>query len=177
MHLDVFNKIYNFHCPRWSELPSQAMLNSSVVAYINEMLQPIICEQPAITGTMIQNYSKWGYIPRPSGRKYDREQIAHLIVISVFKQLFDISNIKKGVDLQLRFMANQQAYNNFADLLENALQTTFAPIINEETHIVNRIDISASQIGTALYANTFALKLLGLLIVKESEYKTYENKQ
>ncbi len=124
---------------------------------------------------MIQNYSKWGYIPRPTGRKYNREQIAHLIVISVFKQLFDISNIKKGVDLQL--MANQQAYNNFADLLENALQTTFSPVINGETHIVNRIDISESQIGIALYANTFALKLLGLLIIEESEYNTYENKQ
>ncbi len=166
-----FQDIYNFHCPRWSELPEQPLLSSAVVSYICESLAPIMHGNIAITRTMIQNYSKWGYLPKSVGKKYNREQIALLLVISVYKHVLDLKDIKNGVDLQLKIMEKETAYNSFAEALEAALNNTFYPVVQHATKIDSTISASAEQLAITLLANAFALKLLSIIIIEESGYK------
>ncbi len=163
--------IYHFRCPRWSELPDQPLLSKSVVNYICEKLAPIMNGEIAITGTMIQNYTKWGFLPKSAGKKYNREQIALLIVISVYKSVLDIKEIKNGVDLQLKLMNTEMAYNSFAVALETALNHTFYPIVHHATKLDSNISAPAEQLAITLLANAFALKLLSIIIIKESGYK------
>ncbi len=163
--------IYRFHCPRWRELPDQSMLSRAVVAYVGDVLAPIMNGRTALTATMIQNYSKWGYIPKSAGRKYNRQQIANLIVIAVYKDILDIKDIKNGVDLQLKLMPAEAAYNRFAEALELALHKTFQPVVQQLQKMDGVITVLPDQIGINLLANAFALKLLGVIIIEESGYK------
>ncbi len=171
MQYKAYQDIYNFRCPRWSELPNQPILSSAVVSYICETLAPIMNGEVAITKTMIQNYSKWGYLPKCNGRKYNREQIALLIVISVYKNIIDIKDIKDGVDLQLKIMTIEEAYACFAEALEIALNHTFYPVVKQASKIDYNVAAPADQLAITLLANAFALKLLSSIIIKESGYK------
>ena len=47
----------------------------------------------AVTKSMVNNYVKAGLIRRPSGKKYDRDQLAQLIMISVLKQALSMEEI------------------------------------------------------------------------------------
>ncbi len=171
MRHKAYLDIYHFHCPRWSELPEQPLLSSAVVEYICQKLAPIMNGESAITGTMIQNYRKWGFLPKTVGKKYDREQIALLIVISVYKNVIDIKDIKNGVDLQLKLTKTENAYNSFATALETALNHTFYPVINQVPVLHSKIDATAEHLAITLLANAFSLKLLSHIIIKESGYK------
>ncbi len=171
MRHKTYLDIYHFQCPRWSELPKQPLLSNAVVKYICQKLAPIMNGENAITATMIQNYRKWGFLPKTVGKKYNREQIALLIVISVYKNVIDIKDIKNGVDLQLKLMGSENAYNNFAAALETALNHTFHPVVNQSTVLHSSIDATAEQLAITLLANAFSLRLLSLIIIKESGYK------
>ncbi len=171
MSTEQLKQIYHFHCPRWSELPEEPMLSRAVIDYINTVLAPIMNGSIALTATMIQNYSKWGYIPKSTGRKYNRKQIANLIVITVYKHVLDIKDIKNGIDLQLKMMKPKAAYNRFAEALESALSNTFQPVVMQTKKLGSEIVAAPEQMGINLFANAFALRLLGLIIIKESGYK------
>lgn len=48
-----------------------------------------------ITKSMVNNYVKAGLIRRPAGRKYDRDQLAQLIMIAVLKQALSMEEIAR----------------------------------------------------------------------------------
>ncbi len=171
MRHEAYLDIFHFHCPRWSELPEQPLLSSAVVKYICQKLAPIMNGENAITGTMIQNYTKCGFLPKPVGKKYNREQIALLIVISIYKSVIDIKDIKIGVDLQLKLSEVENAYNSFAKALETALNHTFYPVVKQAPMLESKIAAPAEHLAITLLANAFALKLLSIIIIKESGYK------
>lgn len=83
--MDIKN-IYNFHCPRWDEIPEEDMFNKEVVSFINSSLSDILNEEDYLTTTMVQNYLKWEIIDRPLGRKYNRSHVAKLIVITILNK-------------------------------------------------------------------------------------------
>ncbi len=171
MSIEQLKQIYHFHCPRWSELPEEPMLSRAVINYVDTVLSPIMNGNVALTATMIQNYSKWGYIPKSAGRKYNRKQIAALIVITIYKHVLDIKDIKNGIDLQLKMMQPEAAYDRFAEALESALSSTFQPVVTSNKKLGSEIIAEPEQIGINLFAKAFALRLLGIIIIEESGYK------
>ena len=48
-----------------------------------------------MTKSMVNNYVKVGMIPRPVGKKYDREHLAMLLMICVFKQALSMESISR----------------------------------------------------------------------------------
>ncbi len=169
-----FLAIYDFHCPRWKELPEQSLFNQEVVNYIAKVLNPIIREELPITTTMIQNYTKLGFLPKPKGRKYNRTQVAHLIVIAVYKQVLNISEVKTGVELQLDLMKIDKAYDTFAQTVENALKSVFGYMVEEGRDYIGGFEVDENKLGVELIANAFALKLLGTMILKQRGFKNLE---
>lgn len=47
-----------------------------------------------MTKSMVNNYVKVGMIPRPTGKKYDRDHLAMLIMIGVLKQALSMESIR-----------------------------------------------------------------------------------
>lgn len=45
-----------------------------------------------MTKSMVNNYVKVGMIPRPTGKKYDRDHLAMLIMIGVLKQALSMES-------------------------------------------------------------------------------------
>lgn len=48
-----------------------------------------------MTKSMVNNYVKVGLIPRPVGKKYDREHLAMLLMICVLKQALSMESISQ----------------------------------------------------------------------------------
>lgn len=164
------NQILKFHCPRWDELPEKPMFNRQAVEFINKFLEPILDEEDKLTTTMVQNYVKWGIMPKESGRKYSRNRIAYLMVITIYKQAINLSNVGKGVELLLRTYPIDQAYNIFANALEKSLNDTFGPLKKmSKYHYENQIDYD--KLGLHAVANSFAFKLLANIIIDSQGIK------
>ena len=85
---EFIEKIKNYHCPRYNELPPFALytdqLKELLELYLSEFEMP--GEEKFITPTMISNYVKQKIIPPPVKKKYDRDHIVYLIVVGIFKQ-------------------------------------------------------------------------------------------
>lgn len=165
-----FEKIYNFRCPRWEDLPDRPIFNKNVVVFINNALEPILDSEHKLTTTMIQNYSKWKFIPKITGRKYERIHIAYLIVICIYKQILNIKEVNEGVRLMLNRMDPQEAYDSFAEYLERAIHRTFSNV-EADGYEFKGFTSNTDIVGTKLIAHSFALKLLGETVIKNGGYE------
>jgi hypothetical protein len=124
---EFIEKIKNYHCPRYNELPPFALytdqLKELLELYLSEFEMP--GEEKFITPTMISNYVKQKIIPPPVKKKYDRDHIVYLIVIGIFKQVLNISDIGAIIKMQRRFYPADIAYDYFCEELEAILKATF----------------------------------------------------
>lgn len=120
--------VEEFRCPRWSELPNLALYMDQVMVVIENAIGLFWAgEETLLTRSMINNYVKHKLIPAPQGKKYGKEHLADLIVLSIMKRVLSMSEIsallayiskEKGGNISL-------AYDYFCDNLENFLASVF----------------------------------------------------
>ena len=91
--------ILKFHMPRWNELPD-------IDLYLDQVV-------------------KQGVMPAPEKKKYNRAQIAYLLVICILKQVYSISDIKKLIALTIKNYEVGKAYNRFCANLEVSIRHVF----------------------------------------------------
>ncbi len=174
--MNAIKEIYEFECPMWIDLPEEPLFNQEAVNYINQTLKPIIREENFITTTMVQNYIKLGFLPRPAGRKYKRIHIAYLIVISIYKQILNIKEVRKGVELQLTLMDLEKAYNLFSKSLNKAIRDTFESIHKNKTVEIQSIKAPPQRAGVDVIAYSFSFRLLGTIILNNDGFKNLGGK-
>lgn len=112
-----------FHLPTYREIPTVGLYLEQTVKYINECLRPLGCIE--ITGSMVSNYIKKGYAPRPVKKQYDAELIAHLLFIVIAKQVLSMENIAKLLNRQRQRWSTEEAYNYFCREFDRVLRATF----------------------------------------------------
>ncbi|MBQ1264035.1 MAG: DUF1836 domain-containing protein [Oscillospiraceae bacterium] len=108
-----------FRLPRYEQLPEFGLYLEQTTQYINQCLRPLGFFE--ITGSMIRNYVKMGLVKNPVQKRYDRDQISRLIVITLLKPALSLENIQLMLRLQSEAYADEMAYNYFAMELENVL--------------------------------------------------------
>ncbi len=111
------------HMPRYRELPDMGLYLDQVTRYINNVLEPLGCQE--ITGSMVSNYVKKGYIASPIKKQYYAEQIAYLFFMSIAKNVLSMENISRLFEMQKRTHDTREAYDYFCQELENMLQYIF----------------------------------------------------
>lgn len=166
----TLQQIIEFQCPKWDDLPETSLFNSQVVEYINQILEPIMHGEKAITSTMIQNYSKWGIIPKIPGRKYGKQQIAFLIIIAIYKQVLPIDQVKKGIELQLKSMTIEEGYDFFVMSIEQAIQQIIVSIKKKTLYPIEGFTIQEKTEGIQAVSNAFVMKLLATMIIEAGGY-------
>ena len=112
-----------FHMPRYKEIPNVGLYLDQTVQYINQCIAPLGCSQ--VTTAMISNYVKQGSYVKPVKKLYYAEQIIHLLVIAIMKNVLSIENIHKLFHMQKGVYTDQVAYDYFCSELENMLLFIF----------------------------------------------------
>ena len=122
--IDYVDTLSEFRLPRWDKIPTLGLYMDQVVTVIDQALSPLIGfnEEAFITPAMINNYVKLGMVRKPDKKKYSREHIASLIVITVLKQSTAIGDIRLGIDTALKNSDPQSSYDSFCDYVERAVR-------------------------------------------------------
>lgn len=120
-------RIQTFHLPRFEEIPDIDLYMDQLLFYIERVFQPLESgsREKILTTAMVNNYVKQKLISPPLKKRYSREHIAYLIVISVFKNLFSIQEIHQLLQIQVSSFPLGQSYDYFCTELENILRGTF----------------------------------------------------
>ena len=76
----------HFELPAFDRLPSVPLYMEQVITYVNSTLEPLsLGDKQLLTSFMVNNYVKAGLIDKPTGKKYSREALAQLLMISLMK--------------------------------------------------------------------------------------------
>ncbi len=109
--------------PRWEQLPDIGLYMDQVVTLVDRVFVPRL-PKGETTRSMVNNYVKSGLVPRPVGKKYDREHIARLLMVLVLKQALSMEGIAKLLE-DLTAGGAEAGYARFSALLariEEAVQ-------------------------------------------------------
>ena len=92
------DSVASFRLPRWEQIPTLGLYMDQVVTVVEKSLTPLLGfgGEAFITAAMVNNYVKLGMVRKPEKKKYDREHIAGLLVITVLKQSLAIRDIRQG---------------------------------------------------------------------------------
>lgn len=120
---DLSASIRGFRLPRYREIPDVGLFLEQTAKYINQHLEPLGFGM--LTGSMIRNYVKQGLISNPVNKQYSANQIAHLTVIALLKQVTPLEHINSLFTFQRDVYADETAYDYFCEELENTLYFRF----------------------------------------------------
>ena len=112
-----------FRLPRYAELPDAGLYLEQTTIYINRLVKPLGCIE--ITGSMIRNYVKMGLVDNPVKKQYHANHIAHLLCITLLKQVTPLEHINKLFDRQEKVYSVPVAFDYFCTELENILYFRF----------------------------------------------------
>ena len=121
-------RVLTFHMPRYEELPNVELYREQLLTFVEKTLSPLdrCADGPWLTPAMVNNYVKAGLLAPPVKRLYNREQIARLLVICIFKQVLSIDAIARLFRIQMVTYRVPRAYDYVAVELEHALAHAFS---------------------------------------------------
>ncbi|MBV7389383.1 MULTISPECIES: DUF1836 domain-containing protein [Enterococcus] len=164
------NQIQEIHLPRWQELPEFELYMDQVINLVDRYLSSMMTSEKAhlLSSAMVNNYVKHKLIPAPVKKRYSREHLAYLMMITILKQVLSIPDIKALIDMQLEVAQADEVYNHFCEAQESALK--------EVTQVINRDKITNENYKfdfrqIALYSSTqsFAQKMLAEKIIFDNK--------
>ena len=155
-----------YHLPRWAELPDMYFYKDQVIEYINKYVDIFAYEETKpITSSMINNYVKLGILSSPHKKKYSKNQVASLIVITILKQVTKIPLIKNAIDYQVSIKGDEIAYDLFCDEIENAIKDIPKMVDSEEIKWYDGItaeNLAIKSVSKALAYKILTDKIVGL---------------
>jgi len=92
----VYGEIGRFTPIPWETIPDLGLYMDQVITFITRAYEPLYGESTKgyLSAPMINNYVKNKLIPRPTGKKYSRLQIAMLIMIVSLKRVCTMEDIR-----------------------------------------------------------------------------------
>jgi len=92
---EILESINRYKPVPWELIPDLGLYMDQVITYIGRVYEPLYGNAEGyISASMINNYVKAKLIPRPEGKKYNREQIALLTMIVALKQVASMEDIR-----------------------------------------------------------------------------------
>lgn len=122
-NIEPVASLETFQLPRYAQLPDVGLYLEQTTQYINNYLAPLGCIE--ITGSMISNYVKKGLVANPVKKQYYADQIAHLICITILKNVLSLEHINELFNRQRKIYTDEVAYDYFCMELENMLYFHF----------------------------------------------------
>ncbi|WP_099875827.1 DUF1836 domain-containing protein [Streptococcus suis] len=106
--------------PYWHELPDLDLYLDQVLLYVNQATNSSEqLEQKSLTAAMINNYVKHKQLEKPVKKKYQKQQVACLIALTILKNVFSIQEISQTLHLLRQTDSSETLYNHFVDCMRN----------------------------------------------------------
>ncbi|HJB23079.1 MAG TPA: DUF1836 domain-containing protein [Candidatus Jeotgalibaca pullicola] len=158
----------NLKLIRWNELPNFGVYSDQVLTIIESQLSFLSSDdqERIITPAMINNYVKLGLIERPIKKKYYQLHIAKLIVITLLKQVLPLTDVQKGMSLQISVKGEKVAYDSFCDELEQSFHNLFSCLGKEIDFSFTINQIRNENIALKMVTLSLASKLLTQKIIE-----------
>lgn len=98
----VYGEIARFKPVPWEQIPDLGLYMDQVITFITRVYEPLYGDTTKgyLSAPMINNYVKNKLIPRPTGKKYSRLQIAMLIMIVALKRVCMMEDIRDMLRLE-----------------------------------------------------------------------------
>lgn len=94
------DELENLSLPSYEELPSIPLYMDQVVSYVNDNLSSLGKE--TLTPFMVNNYVKADIIKEPINKKYNRDQIGHLLAITALKTTLNMGEISLLIEMDCK---------------------------------------------------------------------------
>ena len=142
--------------PSYDALPDIELYKDQVLSYLARV--PISHRNDdEITSAMINNYIKAELLPRSNGKKYSKEHLAYLTIISKLKQVLSVGDTKKLLTLGSATRDISTDYNNFKEMYELMLQIIQEDLMKSPAE--NLMD-TALQFAVISYVSKIACEYL-----------------
>lgn len=150
--------------PRWSELPDLDIYMDQVLSLMARYFDGYPGnDDKGLTSSMVNNYVKLGIMPAPKSKKYNREHLAHLIIICVLKTVMPIGQIGQLISAKVGNDASyENLYNRFCDYYESSVSTITQSTEQMAENECDCVDIIFSSALRAHAEQTVALGLMKL---------------
>lgn len=117
----LYDFLDTLQLPNFDALPDIDLYKDQVLSYLARV--PISHRSDdEITPAMINNYIKAGLLPRSNGKKYSKEHLAYLTIISKLKQVLSVNDAKTLLDMDTSEEEISSRYDKFKDVYELMLQ-------------------------------------------------------
>ena len=141
----VYTEIGRYRPVSWDQIPDLGLYMDQVITFITRAYEPLYGDSTKryLSAPMINNYVKNKLIPRPTGKKYSRMQIAMLIMIVALKQVCMMEDIR----ILLRVESEEEAqslYSRFCERQTQAIQ-----------EMLSRRSALAPAIDCAIFASAY----------------------
>ena len=92
----IYAEIGRYTPVSWEKIPDLGLYMDQVITFITRVYEPLYGDSTKsyLSAPMINNYVKNKLIPRPTGKKYSRTQIALLIMIISLKRVCTMEDIR-----------------------------------------------------------------------------------
>lgn len=104
----------------WEKLPDIKLYMDQVITFLGEKLSFYECGEydKLLSSSMINNYVKNGIIEHPEKKKYNKEQIARLVMICILKSVLSIQDIAALLKTDL---GTEEIYESFTNTQTDAM--------------------------------------------------------
>lgn len=169
-------KLYDFfetiQLPDYESFPDIELYKDQVLSYLART--PISHRSDdEITSAMINNYIKAGLLPRSNGKKYSKEHIAYLTIISKLKQVLSVGDTKTLLDMDFAEADIADRYDKFKGVYEIMLQVMREDL--KKSPGQNLAD-TAMQFAVISYISKIACEFLIDSIAKDEPEKKADKK-
>ena len=159
MNIDIQSTlapINRYRPASWEQIPDLGLYMDQVVTFITRVYEPLYGEDihGYLSPSMINNYVKSKLIPRPTGKKYSREQIALLTMIVALKQTCSMEDIRR-----LLTSGSEQG----VEALYNTFSQRFSRVIHSMCGDKGPVAAPASALDFAITASGYSAGCAALL--------------
>ncbi len=152
----------------WDNLPDIELYMDQLISYMpRQQLTP--SRENKLTSAMVNNYIKANLMERANGKKYSRNHVAELSIISFLKQIISVK------DAALVF--NEFKKEDIRDIYEKALEYLDKALVSVSEQLPdsvedNEIAETIMRLAVTSYANKLTcLRLIDILQEKEESKK------
>ena len=110
--------------PFYRELPGMDLYMDQVITLAASCLSGLVPDERGLTPSMINNYVKMRVLPPPVKKRYGREHLAYLFMVSVLKQVLPVLTVGGLIRDGLTVMPLESLYDRFVSFARESFPRT-----------------------------------------------------